>query len=105
MTLWSATRKFNRSMSALERGAEACASSQPRPLMAKSRHFSLCRFMSAFGGKANIPAYAASLQKAQRDAAAIIEEAKAQAERILASAEGRASRLTEPPRKQKKKIA
>jgi cell division septum initiation protein DivIVA len=61
--------------------------------------------MSAFGGKADIPAYAASLQKAQRDAAAIIEEAKAQAERILASAEGRASRLTEPPRKQKKKIA
>lgn len=49
--------------------------------------------------------YAAGLQKAQKDAATIIEKAKAQAERIVASAEEKASRLTELPEEQIKKRA
>ena len=41
--------------------------------------------------------YAAGLQKAQRDAAAIIEEGKAQAARIVASAEEQAKPLPDLP--------
>lgn len=49
--------------------------------------------------------YVAGLQKAQRDAAAIIEEGKAQAARIVASAEEQASRMTEMPEEPQKQRA
>lgn len=49
--------------------------------------------------------YAASLLKAQEDAAAIIEEAKAQAESIVAEARERAEEFAEAPGKASKKTA
>lgn len=56
-------------------------------------------------GRPMEPDYAARLQKAQQDAAFIIDQAKAQAERILASAEERASQAGELPKRQTKKQA
>ena len=49
--------------------------------------------------------YAARLQKAQQDAAAILEQAKAQADRILMSAENHAARLSEPQAEEVRKRA
>lgn len=49
--------------------------------------------------------YAESLKKAQADATAILDAAKAQAERIVASAEEKACALTEAPEEQERKRA
>jgi len=63
--------------------------------------FSLTRIVDAVvkeSAMAPDQSYATSLLNAQRDAAAIIEQAKSQAERILASAEGHAAAMRQEPK-------